>query len=72
LPNGDSQNVQVDNGPEFAGQVLDSWAYAQGVHLTFIEPGKPMQNGFIESFNGTPFDHILHWTIERRRSFARD
>ena len=44
--------VRVDNGPEFAGQALDAWAYRQGVQLDFIDPGKPMQNGSIESFNG--------------------
>lgn len=53
----------TDNGPEFAGQALDVWAYQQGVKLHFIEPGKPVQNAFIESFNGKMRDECLneHW-----------
>ncbi len=42
----------VDNGPELRGRELDRWAYENGVKLFFIDPGKPMQNGSIESFNG--------------------
>jgi putative transposase len=44
--------IVCDNGPEFAGKVLDLWAYQHGVILDFIQPGKPVQNAFIESFNG--------------------
>ena len=39
-------------GPEFAGRALDQWCFAKGVEQHFIQPGKPMQNGYIESFNG--------------------
>ena len=46
------ETIVVDNGPEFAGKALDAWAYARGVGLHFIEPGKPVQNAYIESFNG--------------------
>ena len=46
------QVLVTDNGPEFAGQALDVWAYTRGVKLHFIEPGKPVQNAFVESFNG--------------------
>jgi putative transposase len=42
----------VDNGPELRGRDLEHWAYENGVKLFFIDPGKPMQNGSIESFNG--------------------
>jgi len=42
----------VDNGPKFTGRALDEWAHRGGVRLHFIEPGKPVQNCFIESFNG--------------------
>jgi len=42
----------LDNGPEFAGTALDAWAAQRGVSLHFIQPGKPVQNAFIESFNG--------------------
>ena len=53
----------MDNGPEFAGRTLDAWAYAHGVHLHFIDPGKPVQNAYIESFNGRLRDECLneHW-----------
>ncbi len=52
--------IVVDNGPEFRGRVLDRWAYQAGVKLHFIEPGKPMQNGFIEGFNSTLRDQCLN------------
>ncbi len=42
----------VDDGPELRGRDLDRWAHENGVKLFFIDPGKPMQNGSIESFNG--------------------
>jgi putative transposase len=41
----------VDNGPEFRGREVDAWACQHGVKIHFIDPGKPMQNGFVESFN---------------------
>jgi len=44
--------IRVDNGSEFRSKSLDLWAYANQVKLEFIEPGKPTQNGQIESFNG--------------------
>ena len=44
--------IPVDNGPEFRSKALDLWAYQNKVKLCFIEPGKPTQNGHIESFNG--------------------
>ena len=55
----------TDNGPEFAGQALDVWAYERGVKLRFIEPGKPVQNAYIESFNGKMRDECLneHWFL---------
>jgi putative transposase len=43
--------IHADNGPELRGQTLDQWASEHGVQLQFIEPGKPIQNAFIESFN---------------------
>ena len=50
----------LDNGPEFAGTALDAWAAQQGVALHFIQPGKPVQNAFIESFNGKFRDECLN------------
>jgi putative transposase len=49
-----------DNGPEFRGHVLDQWAYTHGVALHFIEPGKPVQNAYVESFNGRFRDECLN------------
>ena len=43
--------IVTDNGPEFRGREMDAWAWRKGVRLHFIDPGKPMQNGFVESFN---------------------
>ncbi len=59
------QMLVMDNGPEFAGRAVDVWAYEQGVKLHFIEPGKPVQNAFIESFNGKMRDECLneHWFL---------
>ena len=45
-------SITVDHGPKFEGQVLDAWAYKRGVRLAFIRPGKPVDNCYIESFNG--------------------
>jgi transposase InsO family protein len=52
--------IQVDNGPEFSSRVVDQWAHAHGVVLHFIDPGKPVQNAFIESFNGKFRDECLN------------
>src|SRR5215472_18410650 len=59
------QCIVVDNGPEFAGRTLDAWAYAHGVTLRFIRPGKPIENAYVESFNGKFRDECLneHWFI---------
>lgn len=55
--------IVVDNGPEFSGSELDSWAHQRGVKLCFIRPGKPVENVYIESFNGKFRDECLneHW-----------
>ncbi len=52
--------VRSDNGPEFRGRVMDEWAYQRGVRLHFIEPGKPTQNAFIESFNSRLREECLN------------
>ena len=55
----------LDNGPEFIGRALDAWAYARGIRLHFIDPGKPNQNAYVESFNGRFRDECLneHWFL---------
>jgi putative transposase len=52
--------ITTDNGPEFAGKALDEWAYRTGVKLHFIRPGKPIENAYIESFNGKLRDECLN------------
>ncbi len=52
--------VQADNGPEFVSLALDKWAYENGVTLDFSRPGKPTDNPFIESFNGSLRDECLN------------
>jgi putative transposase len=58
--------VVSDNGPEFVSRVLDAWAYKRGVELRFIRPGKPIENCFVESFNGKFRDECLnqHWFVD--------
>jgi putative transposase len=46
------KSLRVDNGPEFAGRMLDQWAYLNGVEIDFSRPGKPTDNAYVESFNG--------------------
>jgi putative transposase len=46
------QEILTDNGSEFTSNVMNAWAYDHKVEHIFIDPGKPMQNGYIESFNG--------------------
>ncbi len=54
------QRIQVDNGPEFVSLALDKWAYDNGVVMDFSRPGKPTDNPFIESFNGSLRDECLN------------
>ena len=60
------RSIRVDNGPEFTGRALDEWAHRRGVKLEFIRPGKPVENAFIESFNGRIRQECLnqHWFLD--------
>jgi len=60
------RSIRVDNGPEFTGRALDEWAHLRGVKLEFIRPGKPVENAFIESFNGRLREECLnqHWFLD--------
>ena len=62
---GAPDEIVLDNGPELAGKAVDQWAYERGVWLRFIEPGKPVQNAFVESFQGRLRDECLdrHWFV---------
>ncbi len=52
--------ITVDNGTEFTSKALDEWAYKRGVKLDYTRPGKPTDNGLIESFNGRLRDEFLN------------
>jgi putative transposase len=52
--------VRTDNGPEFTSRAFMAWAQSHGVRHILIEPGRPMQNGYIESFNGEFRDECLN------------
>ena len=54
------KTLVIDNGPEFTGQTFTAWAGRYAVTLHFIEPGKPVQNAYIESFNGKFRDECLN------------
>jgi len=69
------RSITLDNGSEFAGRVVEAWAMQNGVQLCFIRPGRPVENGFIESFNGRLRDECLNveWfasLAEARRTLA--
>lgn len=57
------QAVRTDNGPEFTSRAFIAWTQQRGIEHLLIEPGRPMQNGYIESFNGKFRDECLneHW-----------
>jgi len=57
------RTIRTDNGKEFCGKAMVAWAHERGVQLRLIEPGKPNQNAYIESFNGRLRDECLneHW-----------
>ena len=68
--------ITLDNGTEFTSKHFDAWAYQRGTKLDFIRPGKPVENCFIESFNGRVRDECLnvHWfeTLDEARRILED
>jgi putative transposase len=54
------RQIRSDNGPEFVSRAVDQWAYEQGLHWHTIQPGRPMENGYVESFNGRFRDECLN------------
>jgi putative transposase len=57
---GKPQSITCDNGSEFASRAMDAWAWQHQIQLVFITPGKPVENGYIESFNGRLRDEFLN------------
>lgn len=64
--------IVCDNGPEFTSLTLDQWAHRRGIRLSFIQPGRPQQNCFIESFNGKFRDECLNEELFYDLADARD
>lgn len=66
------QMIRVDNGPEFISRQLDMWCKERKIQLVFIQPGKPMQNGFIERCNGSIRRELLNAYVFRTLTEVRD
>ena len=60
LVNGQPERIRTDNGSEFTSKAFCLWLMQQGIRHHFIQPGKPMQNAYIESFNGRFRDECLN------------
>lgn len=55
--------IRVDNGPEFISHALDEWCRKENISLTYIQPGKPMQNGYVERCNGSVRKELLNANV---------
>lgn len=64
-------HIIMDNGPEFISKAMDEWAYVRGIKLNFIRPGKPVDNAYIESFNGKLRDECLNQNLFMSIEHAR-
>lgn len=64
--------ISVDNGSEFTSKIMDQWAYINGVKLFFIRPGKPTENGHIESFNSKLRDECLNVHLFQSLQHAKE
>ena len=60
---GRPQRIRVDNGPEYVSHTLTDWAEERGIEISYIQPGKPQQNAYIERFNRTVRQEWLDQTI---------
>src|SRR5262245_50532068 len=54
------EEIRVDHGPEFVSRVMGAWCEQRKILLRFIDPGTPMQNGYVKSFNGRFRDECLN------------
>ena len=68
---GKPRSIRVDNGPEFAGRLLDQWAYLNKVELDFSRPGKPTDNAFIEAFNSRLRQECLKPQLSADMAFGK-
>ena len=68
---GKPANTLSDNGTEFTSRAMFYWAQERGIQLNFIEPGKPAQNAFNESFNGRLRDDCLNESVFNNIHHAR-
>lgn len=69
---GKPEQIRVDNGPEFTSGNFTDWCKEENIKLQYIQPGKPMQNGFIERFNRTYREEVLDAYIFEDLSQVRD
>ena len=71
---GKPQFIRVDNGPEYISEMLKTWAETQGIHMKYIQPGKPQQNAYIERYNRTVrhewLDQNIFQTIQEAQEQA--
>jgi putative transposase len=65
-------SITVDNGTEFGSRAMEAWTYRFGVQLDFIRPGKPVENSYIESFNGRLRDECLNVEVFFTLADVRD
>jgi len=65
------EGIRLDNGPEFTSRYFVAWAAGRGIPLIYIQPGKPVQNSYIESFNGRFRDECLNTNWFENLSDAR-
>ena len=68
--------IRVDNGPEFISHQLDEWCRKHGIFLLYIQPGKPMQNGYVERCNGSVRKELLNanvfYTLAEVRTYIEE
>lgn len=68
------KEIRCDNGPEYISTKLQAWALKQNIHLRYIQPGKPQQNGYVERYNRTVrydwLNQYLFETLDEMRDYA--
>jgi putative transposase len=68
--------IRVDNGPEFISHQLDEWCRKHSIALVYIQPGKPMQNGYVERCNGSVRRELLNtnvfYTLDEVRAYVEE